>query len=94
MSINPNTTVVLKAGPSFAPVVIVTSVSGSNWRPKDGEYASARAFFKRGRPCIDHQNPIDSVLVTTDFTFVGEYWLQSTRSSATLAALMANDGGL
>lgn len=36
--------------PSFAPVVIVTSVSGSKVRPKDAEYASAMAFFRRGRP--------------------------------------------
>ena len=38
--------------PSFAPVVIVTSVSGFSWRPKNGEYASARAFFRRGRPYV------------------------------------------
>lgn len=37
--------------PSFAPVVIVTSVSGFMVRPKKGEYASARAFFSRGLPC-------------------------------------------
>ena len=37
--------------PSFAPVVIVTSVSGLSVRPKNGEYASAMAFFSRGRPC-------------------------------------------
>lgn len=38
--------------PSFAPVVIVTSVSGFSWRSKNGEYASARAFFRRGRPYL------------------------------------------
>ena len=36
--------------PSFAPVVIVTSVSEFIFRSKKGEYASAIAFFNRGRP--------------------------------------------
>lgn len=38
--------------PSFAPVVIVTSVTGSIFLPQNGEYASARAFFKDGRPVV------------------------------------------
>ncbi len=62
--------------PSLAPVVIVTSVSGSIVRPQNGVYESAMAFFSRGRP------------------LVGEYWLQSTRSSASLAASRMNLGGL
>ena len=36
--------------PSFAPVVIVTSVSGLIDFPKNGEYALAIAFFSLGRP--------------------------------------------
>ncbi len=36
--------------PSLAPVVMVTSVSGFIFLPKKGEYASAIAFFNRGRP--------------------------------------------
>ena len=38
--------------PSFAPVVIVTSVSGSNLRPQYGAYASEIAFFSRGLPLV------------------------------------------
>jgi len=38
--------------PSLAPVVIVTSVSGLSVLPKNGEYASAMAFFSLGRPYI------------------------------------------
>jgi hypothetical protein len=38
--------------PSFAPVVIVTSVSGFNCLPQCGEYASAIAFFSLGRPFV------------------------------------------
>ena len=38
--------------PSFAPVVIVTSVSGFSFRPHSGEYESAIAFFRRGRPLV------------------------------------------
>ena len=37
--------------PSFAPVVMVTSVFGLISLPKNGEYASAIAFFNLGRPC-------------------------------------------
>lgn len=55
---------------------MVISVSGSNCRPHNGEYESAIAFFKRGRP------------------LVGEYWLQSTLSSASFAAFRMNCGGL
>ncbi|KUI73778.1 hypothetical protein VM1G_11930 [Cytospora mali] len=62
--------------PSFAPVVMVTSVSGSSLRPQCGAYASAMACLRRGRP------------------LVGEYWLQSTRFSASLAASRMNCGGL
>ena len=36
--------------PSFAPVVMVTSVFGLISLPKKGEYESAIAFFNRGRP--------------------------------------------
>ena len=36
--------------PSLAPVVMVTSVSGFIFLAKKGEYASAIAFFNRGRP--------------------------------------------
>lgn len=45
--------------PSFAPVVIVTSFSGSNSRPKNGEYEFAIAFFSRGRPFnqVSHAEP-------------------------------------
>lgn len=38
--------------PSFAPVVIETSVSGLIFLPKKGEYASAMACLRRGRPYI------------------------------------------
>src|SRR5436305_1936427 len=38
--------------PSFAPVVIVTSVSGSSCLPKNGEYAAAIAFLSRGLPLV------------------------------------------
>lgn len=38
--------------PSLAPVVMVTSVSGSSFRPQYGEYASAMAFFSLGRPLV------------------------------------------
>jgi hypothetical protein len=38
--------------PSFAPVVIVTSVSGFSCLPQSGEYASAIAFFSLGRPLV------------------------------------------
>lgn len=38
--------------PSLAPVVMVTSVSGSSLRPQVGEYASAMAFLRRGRPLV------------------------------------------
>lgn len=53
MTSSPGSTNAIKALsiPSFAPVVIVTSVSGSIPLPKNGEYASAIAFFNRGRPC-------------------------------------------
>jgi len=36
--------------PSFAPVVIVTSVFGFSSLPQNGEYESAIAFFNLGRP--------------------------------------------
>jgi len=42
--------------PSLAPVVIVTSVSGLSVLPKNGEYASAMAFFSLGRPYIGCQH--------------------------------------
>jgi hypothetical protein len=38
--------------PSFAPVVIVTSVSGFSCLPQSGEYASAIAFLSLGRPFV------------------------------------------
>lgn len=38
--------------PSLAPVVMVTSVSGSIVLPKKGEYALAMACFSRGRPLV------------------------------------------
>ena len=38
--------------PSFAPVVMVTSVSGLMVRSKKGEYAFAMAFLRRGRPFV------------------------------------------
>lgn len=37
-------------------MVIVTSVSGSSSRPNDFEYAVAMAFFRRGRPYMNHQH--------------------------------------
>lgn len=83
--------------PSFAPVVIVTSVSGFSWRPKEAEYASAMAFFSRGRPCIvasQNTNTLSSEDHIYLDTFVGEYWLHSTRSRASFAASNANCGGL
>lgn len=42
----------LYSSPSFAPVVMVTSVSGLSCRPQSGVYASAIAFFSRGRPLV------------------------------------------
>lgn len=44
--------------PSFAPVVMVTSVFGLTSRPRNGEYAFAIAFFNRGRPLIYPQHLI------------------------------------
>ena len=38
--------------PSFAPVVIVTSISGSSFRPHKGEYEFAIAFLRRGLPLV------------------------------------------
>lgn len=81
--------------PSFAPVVIVTSLSGSSVRPKDLEYASAIAFFSLGRPywrhlaCCPHSHGN-----STSRTLVGEYWLHSTLPKASLAASRTNSGGL
>ena len=42
--------------PSFAPVVMVTSVLGLTSRPRKGEYASAIAFFNLGRPFIQYES--------------------------------------
>lgn len=44
--------VLVNLSPSFAPVVIETSVSGFNFFPKKGEYASAMACLRRGRPYV------------------------------------------
>ena len=54
MTSSPGSTKPMKAEsmPSFAPVVMVTSFSGSRVRPKKGEYASAKAFFRRGLPLV------------------------------------------
>lgn len=54
MTSSPGSTKPMKAHniPSFAPVVMVTSVSGLISFPKNGEYAFAMAFFSRGRPCL------------------------------------------
>ena len=41
--------------PSFAPVVMEISVTGSITLPNRGEYVSAKAFFSRGRPCSPRQ---------------------------------------
>ena len=41
--------------PSFAPVVMVTSVLAFTSRPRKGEYASAIALFNLGRPLIYSQ---------------------------------------
>lgn len=80
--------------PSFAPVVMDTSVSGFRVRPKNGEYASARAFFRRGRPYHHYEHTPDCDMIFVACTLVGEYWLHSTRSRASFAASMANLGGL
>ena len=79
--------------PSLAPVVMVTSVSGSMVRPKNGEYALAIAFFNRGRP---YSWPVRRLILTSgsQLTLVGEYWLQSTLFKASLAASVTNFGGL
>jgi hypothetical protein len=58
--------------PSFAPVVIVTSVSGLSCRPKKGEYASAMAFFNRGLPYL-LSNPCSSLFSAEGLALVGEY---------------------
>jgi hypothetical protein len=83
--------------PSLAPVVMVTSVSGSSCLLKDDEYTAARAFLRRCRPYVTDQSL--EARATSDKqwwggTFVGEYWLQSIRFSASFAASKMNWGGL
>lgn len=57
------------------------------------------AFLRRGRPYSSMYELVSnaflpSCLPGTQYTLVGEYWLQSTRSKASFAASRANLGGL
>ena len=80
--------------PSFAPVVITTSVSGFTGLSMMGLYASAMAFLSLGRPYNLFLSLNRPPIVFPLRTLVGAYWLQSTRSRASFAAFLTKSGGL
>ena len=86
----------MDAIPSLAPLVTTTSVSGLISLPKNGEYAAATAFLRRGFPCAIVSKSKDTFTqkINRKRTLVGAYWLDSTLSRASFAASITNFGGL